>query len=313
MEKLHVRHGWLVAVAFSGACLAACGGDDNAGTGAGGAGGSTTSTTGSAGSGGSTTSGAGGTSTGGSGGKGGSAGAGTDAGDAKGDCNTPGVTHTAPTTPDSIKAPTGTTLIGGYHASGNQIYTCTPPLSDAGSGDSGDAAAAPAGTWVNTAIATLTGDNCTVAATHSYTAPPPFPQWVASDGSAVVAKRYAAVPAPVPDGGDGGATAISWVLLQATSNSGTGVFANVTWVQRVDTAGGLGPSGACVPGDASPPQQVPYTATYYFYTGTASEGGAAEGGDSSTTDSALPEASTTDVGTTDARTTDSATTEAGAD
>jgi hypothetical protein len=179
-----------------------------------------------------------------------------------------------------LEAPAGTTLVGGYYAEGDQIYTCVAATpSDAGSSsDGGDAAAPPAGTWVNTAEAKLFGDNCADFATHGYTAVPGSPFWKAGDGSQVVATRQFAAAGPVADGGDGGATAILWVLLKAQSNTGEGVFANVTYVQRVATTGGLGPSGACDPGDAGPARRSPYTAVYYFYTGTASEGGTTEGG-----------------------------------
>jgi hypothetical protein len=81
----------------------------------------------------------------------------------------------------------------------------------------------------------------------------------------------------VPDGGDGGAVAIAWVLLRATSNTGEGVFNNVTYIHRLNTTGGVGPSGACEPGDANPVRRVDYTAVYYFYTGGNSEGGTEAG------------------------------------
>jgi hypothetical protein len=176
----------------------------------------------------------------------------------------------------------GTTLIGGYYAEGDQIYTCVAPADAGSSGDAADAA--PSGTWANTADAKLYGDGCAEFATHGYTATPGSPYWKSTkDGSQVVATRQAAVAAPVADGGDGGATAIPWVLLKATSNTGEGTFTNVTYVQRVATTGGLGPSGACEPGDANPVRRSHYTAVYYFYTGDASDGGTTEAGEASTT------------------------------
>jgi hypothetical protein len=193
-------------------------------------------------------------------------GAASDARDATIDCGTPGVIHTPPTVPSLIAAPAGVTLLGGYRGSGSQIYTCTPRASDAGD-------AALTGTWVNTAVATLYGDNCAAAVQHSYTSTsPPSPMWTSvDDGSAVVGARINALAAPVPDGGDGGATAIPWLLLRAASNSGEGIFTNVTFLQRVDTVGGLGPAGDCDPtSDAARVISVPYSATYFFYTGGAS-------------------------------------------
>ena len=272
MKKSHLGLGLLLGVAVAGACFSGCGDDDTTTTGPGaggsagsaGRGGSAGSTGGNAGSGG---------STGGSGGStGGSAGGRTDAGDAgdaNNECNLPGVSHTKPTVPAAIDVPAGSQLVGGYFASGYQVYTCTP-RADAGSG--GDAAdAAPAGNWTITADALLTGDNCSKVADHFFTGT--SPNWKATDGSTVVGARVDSVPAPVADGGDAGATAIQWVLLRAASNSGEGIYGNVTYIQRVDTVGGIGPSGACDPGEADPQRHVHYTAVYYFYTGGTGEAG----------------------------------------
>jgi len=210
-------------------------------------------------------------------GKAGAGGAATDSGsDAKetgsaeaGDaCNVHNVIHTAPTVPSDIALPvTGATLIGGYAASGVQIYTCTGSTADAGV-DGGDGGLI--GTWKNTATATLSGDNCSTAAQHTFA---PGPTWTATDGSVVSAVKGPTAAAP-----DAGAPAIAWVQLQANPNTGgEGVFANVTWVLRINTAGGVGPSGACDPalvGADGGTLRVPYTADYFFYSGgTSSEAG----------------------------------------
>ena len=191
-------------------------------------------------------------------------------------CGVPGVVHTVPSVPAAIAAPEGVTLIGGYRAAGNQIYTCTPSASDGGA-EAGDEGGAPAGTWVNTANATLYGDACSIAGQHSYA---PGPTWTASDGSVVKASRLAASPAPSAEGGDGGPGAIAWVLLEASSTTGTGLFEGVTYVQRTDTAGGVGPSGNCDPSsDAAGTVTAPYEATYYFYKGGAVGDGSADAAD----------------------------------
>jgi hypothetical protein len=95
---------------------------------------------------------------------------------------------------------------------------------------------------------------------HSFA---PGPTWTAEDGSVVKASKAAAAPAPADAG-----SAIAWVLLKATATSGTGMFSDVTYVQRVDTAGGVGPSGSCDPASADAGVvSSPYSATYYFFTG----------------------------------------------
>ena len=82
------------------------------------------------------------------------------------------------------------------------------------------------------------------------------PTWESESGSKVVASRLAGCsPSPT--------TAIPWLLLQAVSTDGPGVFRRTTYVQRVNTVGGLAPAapGAFVGAVA----RVPYTAEYYFY------------------------------------------------
>ena len=61
-------------------------------------------------------------------------------------------------------------------------------------------------------------------------------------------------------------TAIPWLLLQTVSTEGPGIFDRVTYIQRVNTAGGLAPAA---PGPfISAEEEVPYTAEYYFYRAT---------------------------------------------
>jgi Protein of unknown function (DUF3455) len=81
------------------------------------------------------------------------------------------------------------------------------------------------------------------------------PTWEAPDGSKAVGKVLANEPAPK-------AGAIPWLLLSAES-SGSGELAGVRFVQRVDTSGGVAPSGACPTVGAE--QRVDYTADYIFY------------------------------------------------
>ena len=59
------------------------------------------------------------------------------------------------------------------------------------------------------------------------------------------------------------ASAIPWLLLVAVSTEGPGVLDGVTYIQRVNTTGGLAPA---VPGTfVGQEADVPYTAEYYFY------------------------------------------------
>ena len=58
-------------------------------------------------------------------------------------------------------------------------------------------------------------------------------------------------------------TAIPELLLKAVSHSGDGRMSGVTYVQRLDTVGGLAPTAGCDTAGAT--ARVDYTATYYFY------------------------------------------------
>jgi Protein of unknown function (DUF3455) len=61
-------------------------------------------------------------------------------------------------------------------------------------------------------------------------------------------------------------TAIPWLLLQTVSTEGPGIFDRVTYIQRVNTSGGLPPTD---PGPfIGAEEEVPYTAEYYFYRAT---------------------------------------------
>jgi hypothetical protein len=81
------------------------------------------------------------------------------------------------------------------------------------------------------------------------------PAWEARDGSKIVGKVLATEPAPK-------AGAIPWLLL-LTESSGSGVLAGTHFVQRVNTSGGVGPTGACP--TAGTERRVDYTADYIFY------------------------------------------------
>lgn len=83
------------------------------------------------------------------------------------------------------------------------------------------------------------------------------PVWQFKDGSSVEAARTVTVP--------GGTGNIAWLLLQAvvtTTGSDGDRLTRTTWVQRLNTSGGVAPAGACTPGDTI---AVPYTTDYFFW------------------------------------------------
>lgn len=85
------------------------------------------------------------------------------------------------------------------------------------------------------------------------------PVWELKDGSTVEAARKASAP--------GGAGNIAALLLEAVTTAAGADgdrFAKTTWVQRLNTSGGVAPAGACTPGAVI---AVPYTTDYVFWTG----------------------------------------------
>jgi hypothetical protein len=82
------------------------------------------------------------------------------------------------------------------------------------------------------------------------------PEWMlTADDSYAVGQKVAAF--------DGGAASIPWLLLRTVGHSDSGALAAATYVQRINTDGGLQPTSSC--GADSGLQTVPYAADYYFY------------------------------------------------
>jgi hypothetical protein len=83
------------------------------------------------------------------------------------------------------------------------------------------------------------------------------PTWESNSGSKVIAARVPGTGC-TPDG-----SAVAWLLLKKVSTDGPGIFSDVTFIQRVNTTGGLAPT---TPGTTiGEEKRVPYTAEYYFY------------------------------------------------
>ena len=81
------------------------------------------------------------------------------------------------------------------------------------------------------------------------------PAWEGNDGSKVVGARVASVVM--------NPNAIPWLLLQGATTTGAGIFTGTTYIQRLNTLGGLAPT---TPGSVAGEEAlVPYIADYYFY------------------------------------------------
>lgn len=137
-----------------------------------------------------------------------------------------------PTLPPSVDVPPGATLLLEAKGDGVQIYSCKNSK------------------WILKAPdAKLLDAQGNVIGTHFA-----GPTWHLSDGSEVKGQAIGSQPSP-------DAASVPWLLLRAVSGSGKGKLADVSYIRRSETHGGVAPEAACTTGETS----VPYTATYSFY------------------------------------------------
>ncbi|MEU4695396.1 DUF3455 domain-containing protein [Actinoplanes sp. NPDC023714] len=145
-----------------------------------------------------------------------------------------------PRVPAELNPPAGNVVHAVLKAKGVQVYGCT------------------AGAWtLIEPAASLTGVTLRparkVTALHYR-----GPSWQSDqDGSLVEGDGASAVRAPSahPD-------SIPQLRITAKSTRGDGVFGEVTYIQRLDTVGGVAPAGAC---SGSATKAVPYRAVYRFF------------------------------------------------
>jgi len=148
-----------------------------------------------------------------------------------------------PQAPENLRVPDGQTVLLKAHAKGVQIYDCMATAADPGKFD-----------WSFKAPeADLTDENGQKIANHYG-----GPTWEANDGSKVIGEVLKKADAPRPG-------AVPWLLLKAKTNEGAGTFARVTYIQRVDTEGGVALSAGCDQAHVNTEARVDYKANYYFY------------------------------------------------
>ena len=148
----------------------------------------------------------------------------------------------APEVPPEIRVDEGNKVFLVGHAVGVQIYTCN------------------GSTWSSAVPrANLYDDNGKLIITHFR-----GPTWQATDGSRAVGTVVNKVNLDQ--------TAIDWVLLSTTTTPGPDGdrLVDTTFIQRLDTTGGLTPPAAdCNAATANTVVEVPYTAEYVFWKHTA--------------------------------------------
>ena len=147
--------------------------------------------------------------------------------------------------PAALVPPTGQTQFLKASAVGVQIYSCKAKADNTGF------------EWAFKAPeATLTSGSTVIKHYGG-------PTWEAPDGSKVIGEvkaRFTGDPRAIP-----------WLLLSAKSTSGTGVFTKATFIQRLETSGGLAPISGCDASKLGTEARVPYTADYTFFSGTPSQ------------------------------------------
>ncbi len=152
--------------------------------------------------------------------------------------------RTAPI-PEAIRTPANEHLLHTAYAKGAQVYQCQALKDDS---DKGEWAfqGTDAELFSNAALSRPIGKLTT------------GPTWEANDGSKVIGTIKGASPAPDP-------TSVRWLLYEAKSAMGNGLFGSVSSIQRVDTVGGRPPPGNCSKNQLLAIIRVPFTATFHFH------------------------------------------------
>lgn len=159
-------------------------------------------------------------------------------------CSSMPMMSSAPDVPAAIAVPAGNKMSMRTVGVGELTYECREKQGAAGTFE-----------WAFVApTATLWDANRTKAVGKYYGGP----TWESSDGSKVTGKQLAIAPAT-------NAGAIPLQLVQAAPATGTGAMQGVTYIQRLNTVGGVAPQEACAASSAGQRRQVKYEADYVFY------------------------------------------------
>ncbi|WP_031436916.1 DUF3455 domain-containing protein [Methylobacter tundripaludum] len=142
--------------------------------------------------------------------------------------------------PEQIKVPAGYSPVLTVHAKGDQIYQC--------SANKGEYV------WETQAPdAKLFDAQGKIVGNHTA-----GPLWEYKEGSRVVGRVVKKIDmAP--------GSAIAWLLVEVVSHKGDGLFSNVSYINRINTRGGLPPSSGCDANHLGGEKRVAYTADYVFY------------------------------------------------
>lgn len=142
------------------------------------------------------------------------------------------------TVPTTLVPPPGNTLSSVFKAKGVQVYGCT---------DAKWTLIEPAATLTGLAL-----NPVKVASALHFRGP----SWQSpDDGSLVEGTSPVPAPSTTPN-------SIPQLLVTAKTSRGPGVFGDVTFIQRLNTVGGVAPAAACTAGTTT---AVSYQAVYRFF------------------------------------------------
>jgi hypothetical protein len=143
--------------------------------------------------------------------------------------------------PEQIKPPSGNSPVLTVHAKGDQIYQCSL---------NGGVLS-----WqLQAPDAKLFDEQGKIVGNH-YSGP----IWEYKEGSRVVGRVVNKIDI-APE------SSISWLLVEVVAHKGDGLFSNVSFINRINTYGGLPPVPVCDSNHLGSEKRVAYTADYIFYT-----------------------------------------------
>jgi hypothetical protein len=151
--------------------------------------------------------------------------------------------------PASVQVPAGSKLLLRVKGRGVQVYTCQASAADT-----------TQYTWVLLEAKALlyAGAEYGEKTVRHYFNAKHHPVWETEDGSSVEGTKLQ--QADAPDQG-----AIPWLLLKASSSSGTGPIVSTAFIQRINTRGGKAPGARADVSQKGEKIEVAYTAEYLFY------------------------------------------------
>ena len=145
--------------------------------------------------------------------------------------------------PAAIAVPTGSKLVLTLLGAGDLAYECKAKAN-----------MPDAFEWVFVGPTAVLYDKTSKAAVGKYYA---GPTWEANDGSKVTGKQLGVSPATPGS--------IPLQLVQAAPSTGMGAMSGISYIQRMNTKGGVAPADACGASNTGTRKMVKYEADYLFY------------------------------------------------